>query len=58
MRYVFYRISSGIILITIGVLIWLSNLKVINIAWWRDWPVILIVIGIIALLRQVIRRKG
>ncbi len=57
MRYAFYRISSGILLIALGVLIWLSNLEVLNIAWRRDWPLLLIVIGIIALLRQIIRRK-
>ncbi len=58
MRYSFYRISCGILLIAIGLLIWLSNLKVINIAWNRDWPAILIAIGIIALFRHIIRRKG
>jgi|GEM_PF-1059326 len=57
MRYSFYRISSGILLIAIGALIWLSNLEIINIAWRRDWPVILIVIGAIALFRNIIRRK-
>jgi len=57
MRYSFYRISSGILLIAIGALIWLSNLEIINIAWRRDWPVILIVIGAIVLFRNIIRRK-
>ena len=58
MRYSFYRISSGILLIAIGILIWLSNLEVIHIAWNRDWPVILIAIGIIALMRHIFKRKG
>jgi len=58
MRYSFYRISGGILLIAIGVLIWLSNLEVLNIAWRRDWPIILIAIGIVALLRHIVRKKG
>ncbi len=58
MRYSFYRISGSILFIAIGILIWLSNLEVLNIAWRRDWPVILIVIGIVALLRHIIRRKA
>jgi hypothetical protein len=58
MRYHFHRISGGIILIVIGVLIWLSNFGVINIWWHRDWPVILILVGILALVKTILRSKA
>jgi uncharacterized integral membrane protein len=57
MRYYFYRIIGGVILIVVGLLIWLSNLEVINIAWRRDWPVILIIIGVIELIKHIIKRR-
>jgi hypothetical protein len=57
MRAHFYRITGSIILIIIGALIWLSNLSVINIAWRRDWPVILIAIGLIELIKRIIKKR-
>jgi len=57
MSYRFHRISGGIILIAVGALIWLSNLGVMHIWWRRDWPVLLIVIGIIALVKTTIRKR-
>ncbi len=36
----------GIILIVIGIFIWLGNLGVFDFSWGRDWPIILIIIGI------------
>jgi len=56
MRFYFHRITGGIILLAIGLIIWLSNLGIIHVAWRRDWPVILIVIGIIELVKHLIRR--
>jgi hypothetical protein len=49
--------TSSILLIAIGILIWISNLDIIHIAWRRDWPVILIAIGIIELIKHTIRKK-
>ena len=57
MSYQFHRISGGIILIIVGMLIWLSNLNIIHIWWRRDWPVLLIVIGILALINTIKRKK-
>lgn len=57
MRYQFHRSSSGIILIAVGALIWLSNLGVIHIWWRRDWPVLLIVIGLLALFKNIIHKR-
>jgi hypothetical protein len=56
MKIHFYRITGSILLIVVGALIWLSNLDIIFIAWYRDWPVILIIIGIIGLIKHIIKR--
>ena len=53
----FYRITGGLILIAVGLLIWLSNLEVIYIAWRRDWPVIFIAIGVIELLKHIFKKR-
>jgi hypothetical protein len=58
MSFQFHRISGGIILIAVGVLIWLSNLGIIHVWWRRDWPVLLIVIGVLALIKTIIRRRA
>jgi len=57
MRFYFHRITGGIILIAVGLIIWLSNLGVIHVAWRRDWPVILIVIGIIGLVKHIFKKR-
>lgn len=56
MRFLFYRIMSGLILIVVGLLIWFSNLEILDISWRRDWPVILIAIGIIELIKHFIKK--
>lgn len=53
----FYRLTGGIMLITIGLLIWFSNLNILNIAWRRDWPIILIIVGVLALIKQIMRKR-
>lgn len=58
MKHYFYRITAAVILIAAGVLIWLSNLGILHIAWQRDWPVILIVLGLVGLVRYVFRKKA
>jgi len=47
-----------VLVIFVGVFLWLGNLHVVDIA--RDWPVILIVIGLVSLLstrKQARKRK-
>lgn len=56
MRYYFHSIFNGIILIAIGLLIWLSNIGLLHITWRRDWPVIIIAIGVIGLIKHIIKR--
>lgn len=58
MKYYFHRITAAVILIAAGALIWLSNLGIMDIAWKRDWPVILIVFGVLALIKHLLRKKA
>lgn len=50
-------ISAIILIIFIGVFLWLGNLRIVDMG--RDWPVILIVIGLVSLLntQKKARRK-
>ena len=50
------RILGGIVLVAAGLLIWLNNLQVIHIYWQRDWPIILIAIGMIEIIKHVIKK--
>ncbi|MDI6851905.1 MAG: DUF5668 domain-containing protein [bacterium] len=43
-------ISSGILLIIIGLLIWLNKIGVFSWQWGRDWPLILVIIGLLSLI--------
>lgn len=52
-----YRIAGGLLLIIIGLAIWLSNLGILHINWKQDWPVILIIIGVLELIKNIRRRK-
>jgi len=56
MKMYYYRMTTGILFIVFGLLIWLSNLEILHIAWRRDWPVILVVIGLIELIKHVIKK--
>jgi len=57
MKYYLSRISGGLFLIIVGLLIWLSNLGILHIAWQRDWPVLLIIIGLFELVKYIIGKK-
>lgn len=56
MKFLFYRILGGIVLVLAGMLIWLNNLDVIHIYWQRDWPIILIAIGLMEIIKQIIKK--
>jgi len=56
MRLLFYRILGGIVLVAAGLLIWLNNLHVIHIYWQRDWPIILIAIGMIEIIKHIMKK--
>ena len=58
MRLFFYRITGSIILIAVGLIIWLSNLGVIHVAWRRDWPIILIIIGLVELVKYIVKKRA
>ena len=50
------RIWVPIILIVLGVLFWLGKFGIIDFYWGRDWPVILIAVGIFSLVNFIARR--
>ncbi len=57
MRLTFYRMFGSILLISIGLFIWLSNMNVLHVEWKRDWPAILIIIGLVELIKHIARGK-
>jgi len=51
-----FRLWSAIILIVLGILFWLGKFDIISFYWSRDWPVVLIVIGLFSLFNYYARR--
>ena len=54
------KIIWGLVIVCIAALIWLGNLGILAFSLARDWPIILIVIGLFMIYRGVIyplRRK-
>lgn len=51
-----FRLWSAIILIVLGILFWLGKFDIISFYWSRDWPVVLIVIGLFSLVNYYARR--
>ncbi len=47
--------TGGFILIVIGLLIWLNNMGIFSWRWGRDWPLILVILGIIQLISYLDR---
>jgi len=56
MKMYYYRMTTGILFVVFGLLIWLSNLGIIHITWYRDWPVIIIAIGVMELIKHIFRK--
>ena len=54
------KIIWGVILLLFGLWIWLANLGVIkhSFSFNRDWPIIIIIIGIMTLVEGFVWRKG
>jgi hypothetical protein len=52
------RIWVPIILIVLGALFWLGKFGIIDFYWSRDWPVLLIGLGVFSLANYVVRRIG
>jgi len=51
-----YRIWGPVMLIILGILFWLGKFGIIDFYWNRDWPVVLIAIGIFSLINYSARR--
>lgn len=49
-------VFDAIVLILIGGVIWLSNLGLIHIVWRRDWPLIIVIIGIAQLIKYFFKK--
>ncbi len=49
------KIIKGIIIILIGLWIWLSNLGYLSFSFSRDWPVLIVIIGILILIDGIAR---
>ncbi|MGQ9533988.1 MAG: LiaI-LiaF-like domain-containing protein [bacterium] len=56
MRLSVMPVLDAIVLILIGGVIWLSNLHLIHIVWRRDWPLIIVVIGIVQLIKYFFKK--
>ncbi len=50
------KIGRGIIIAAIGLWVWLSKLGVPNVSFEKNWPLILIVVGLFVIVRR--RRKA
>ncbi|MEO0247847.1 MAG: DUF5668 domain-containing protein [candidate division WOR-3 bacterium] len=50
-------ISGGFLLIAIGVIIWLNKIGIWAWSWKRDWPVVLILIGIMSIISHLEGRE-
>ena len=53
------RIIWGLIIILIGLWLWFAKLGIIkrSISFGRDWPIIIIIIGIMMLIEGLVWRK-
>ena len=47
----------AIVFIFIGVVVWLGNLGIFDFRWGRDWPVLLLILGIYCLTKAIPRRR-
>jgi hypothetical protein len=47
------RIWIPVILIVLGVLFWLGKFGIIDFYWSRDWPVVLIGLGVFSLVNHI-----
>ncbi|MGQ9663975.1 MAG: LiaI-LiaF-like domain-containing protein [bacterium] len=56
MRLSVMPVFDAIVLILIGGVIWLSNLHLIHIVWRRDWPLIIVLIGIAQLIKYFFKK--
>ncbi len=51
-----YRIWGPVILIVLGILFWLGKFGIVDFYWSRDWPVVLIAIGVFSLINYFAKR--
>ncbi len=49
-------VATYLVMVLIGVLIWANNLGLDIINLKRDWPVILIILGILGILHEIFKK--
>lgn len=47
------RIIKGVIVILVGLWIWLANFGYLSFSFSRDWPVLIIIIGILIIVEGI-----
>ncbi len=52
----YYSIMCPIFLIALGLLIWFSKLGWVSIVWRRDWPLIIVAIGLLQILSMIFKK--
>ncbi|TET24098.1 MAG: hypothetical protein E3J78_01705 [Candidatus Cloacimonadota bacterium] len=52
-----FRIWFALALIVLGVLFWLGKFGIIDFYWDRDWPVILIAIGVFSFVNIMVKKS-
>ncbi len=52
----YYSIVRPIFLILLGLVIWFSKIGLISIDWRRDWPLIIVAIGIIQIISVIFKK--
>jgi len=57
MRLFMLPVFDAIVLIMVGAVIWMSNLGLLHIVWRRDWPLIIVIIGLSQLIKYLVKRK-
>ncbi len=57
MRSFVLPVYEAVLLVIIGAVIWLSNLGLLHILWRRDWPMIIVLIGLFQLLKCLTKRR-
>ncbi|MGB9720682.1 MAG: LiaI-LiaF-like domain-containing protein [bacterium] len=56
MKLFIIPVFDAVFLIVIGALIWASNLGIIHIVWRRDWPLIIVLVGLYQLVKYFVKR--
>ncbi len=54
----YYSVVGPVFLIALGLLVWFSKMGWVDIIWRRDWPLIIVAIGVLQLMSSISKRCG